>query len=238
MDSQIAQAIKLKNQPVAVVYTDSIPDGALQFQPGVWGCVIAMLTAASKGRVTAFTMETTTCPGGKVGLGFCGFQSGMEHFLSTGTVGPKPGEFYKKSPELALDYMNTLPFVTPWEHIVLKPLSVTTENENIRAVVFLVNADRLSGLTTLANFDRQEQDGVRVTFGAGCVQALRYAIIAQEQGSDLCSIGLTDPSSRKCVDQDLLSFSIPYHRFLQMEQNVTESFLTKEIWRLISRRLE
>lgn len=48
MYSKIAKAIKLKNQPIAVYRTDIKEDNVLQFKEGVWGCVIAMLNAASK----------------------------------------------------------------------------------------------------------------------------------------------------------------------------------------------
>lgn len=54
MDSKIAKAIKLKNQPIAVYRTDIKEDNALQFKEGVWGCVIAMLNAASKGKTAIF----------------------------------------------------------------------------------------------------------------------------------------------------------------------------------------
>lgn len=36
MDSKIAKAIKLKNQPIAVYRTDIKEDNALQFKEGVW----------------------------------------------------------------------------------------------------------------------------------------------------------------------------------------------------------
>lgn len=50
MDSKIAKAIKLKNQPIAVYRTDIKEDNALQFKEGVWGCVIAMLNVKAKQR--------------------------------------------------------------------------------------------------------------------------------------------------------------------------------------------
>ena len=239
MKSKIAELIKLKNQPVAVFKTDAPPEGALMFQPGKWGCVVAMLAAAAKGKTAAFTEETTTCPGGRAGMGFADFKFGvMEHFLSTGGVGPKPGEFYKKSPELAKAYMTTLPPVEKKSCVVLKPLSEVGEDETPASVIFLVNADQLSGLATLANYDLPVQDGVQLRFAAGCVQSIRYAVSGSENGNDTCWIGLTDPSARKCVDKNRLSFSIPYKRFQQMEENAEGGFLTKETWETIAKRID
>ena len=68
MKSKMKEAIKLSSQPVAVIKSNRMPEGAIHFKEGVWGCVIPMLSAASKGRTAAFCEETTTCPGGKVGM--------------------------------------------------------------------------------------------------------------------------------------------------------------------------
>lgn len=81
MDSKIAKAIKLKNQPIAVYRTDIKEDNALQFKEGVWGCVIAMLNAASKGKTAIFSQETTACMGGRAGLGLKAYDLGyIEYF--------------------------------------------------------------------------------------------------------------------------------------------------------------
>lgn len=160
----------------------------------------------------------------------------MEHFLSTGGVGPKPGEFYKQTPELAKDYMKALPEIKKSPCVVLKPLSQVSQQDAPETVIFLVNADQLSGLATLANYDMPTQDNVQVRFASGCVQSIRYAVSGKEK-NNTCWIGLTDPSARKCVDKDLLSFSIPFPRFLTMEANAAGSFLTKETWKMISKRI-
>lgn len=66
MESKLAKALRLKNHPVAVYRSDVLPEGAMQFREGVWGCVIAMLnTVAKKGRTAAFCRERVECIGGK-----------------------------------------------------------------------------------------------------------------------------------------------------------------------------
>lgn len=85
MTSKIAEAIKLQNSPIAVVWADAVPEGAAEFKAGRWGCVISLIAAvAAKGRVAAFSRETYGCWGGGVGLGFgnCyeAFPGGIEGF--------------------------------------------------------------------------------------------------------------------------------------------------------------
>lgn len=237
MDSIIRQAIKMERHPVAILKTNTAPEGALQFKEGGSGCVIAMLAAASRGKTAVFSESTTGCPGGKAGLGFGKLDPGpLSHFLSTGG-GPKPGEFYKKSPELAMDYIISMPDAIPADYVIFKPLDQVTEEETPVSVVFLVNADQLAGLVTLANYDQSAQDHVAVRFGAGCAQSILFSITDSEAGKSQCTIGITDPSARLHLDKDLLSFSIPYPRFLEMEANAESSFLTKQTWTELRKRI-
>lgn len=238
MISEIAKAIGLKNEPVAILKSDILPEQALQFREGVWGCVIAMLTAASKGKTSAFSEKTTVCPGGKVGLGFGKFRpETTEYFISVGGKGHREGEFYKESVEYGRAYTENVPQIKSKEYLVLKPLRLVTEKEIPEAVIFLVNADQLSGLVTLANYDRASQDNVQIQFGSGCAQAILYVLKHNEEGRGICTIGLTDPSARKCIDKNILSFGIPYQRYLEMERKVEGSFLTRETWGRIFKRM-
>lgn len=99
MKSIIAEAINLTTEPVALLLTDDRPEGAIQFEPGKFGCVMAMFGAsATKGKKAVFDRETYGCFGGGLGLGFGNtyekFPGGTEgfcRFLADGNEGSERG---------------------------------------------------------------------------------------------------------------------------------------------------
>lgn len=235
MESTIAKLIKLENNPVAVVQSDSCPEKVLQFRENQWGCAIAMLAAAANGKIAAFTKETTPCLGGRAGLGFEKYPLGwIENFLSN--VGERC-ERYKKNPDVAREFIcgvsNALIEKLPprKKYLLFKPLKLTEETPEV--IIFLVNADQLSGLVTLANYETARHDGAKILFGAGCAQTILYPISDKNN----CFVGLTDPSARKFIDKNLLAFSVSYEKFLELERVAEESFLTAAAWQKISRRI-
>jgi hypothetical protein len=62
-------------------------------------------------------------------------------------------------------------------------------------------------------------------------------LAASERGSRECFIGMTDPSARKVLPADIMSFSIPFKRFLEMEENADKSFFHTGTWQTICKRL-
>jgi uncharacterized protein (DUF169 family) len=152
MESAIAKSIKLQYQPVALLWSNEKPQGAMQFSENKWGCVMWLAAAAARGKSAVADAKTFGCFGGGVGLGFGnqyknfpGGEEGFCHFLSTGNAGRegglelaekiKPymttesydhflhGERYIKSPALVEKFVNLLPIKDiPEKYVVFQPL--------------------------------------------------------------------------------------------------------------------
>lgn len=155
MTSKIVEALNLKYHPVALVWSNEKPVGALEFGRDKWGCIMYHLVAAAKGRTAVIGRDTYGCLGGGVGMGFgdCykSFPGGCEgfyRFLSNGNaqeVGAEEisnviaasgntkmaddfmhGECYLKNPEATKCFVKALPIQDiPTEYVVLKPLEET-----------------------------------------------------------------------------------------------------------------
>lgn len=267
MQSAIAQALNLKTDPVALLHTDVKPAGALQFEPGKWGCVMSLFAAvATKGKTAVFDWETYGCFGGGYGLGFGdtyahfpGAHEGFCNFLSTGNAGWETGEKiaagmqaggarsefvghflhgerYKQNPWLVRSFVADLPqtsILTLYAAFI--PLADLDPAVSVpESVTFLVSPDQFSALTVLANYDRPGLENVALPWVAACQSVGILAYREAQRPQPRCVAGLVDLSARKYLrllaGAEVLTFTIPWQRFQEMEGNVAGSFLEQEPW--------
>ncbi|MBU1910263.1 MAG: DUF169 domain-containing protein [Verrucomicrobia bacterium] len=202
-------------------------------------CFIGDLAAVRRGTPLAFEAGAVTCGGGKRYLGFTQeLRPNFEYFLSCGIPGKLEGERYKKSPELVAEAMkHQRPFEAPARTLVAKRWDALEAGDEPFVVVFFAPPDVLSGLFTLANFDETEPDGVRAPFGAGCSSVIYYPFHELRSAKPKAILGMFDVSARPCVGPNLLTFAVPWPKFVRMAGNMDESFLITGSWDKVRARL-
>lgn len=71
MKSIVAQKVGLRYEPVALLWSNTKPEGALQPKPQTIGCVMNFIAQALiKGKTVVFDRDTCLCTGARAGLGF------------------------------------------------------------------------------------------------------------------------------------------------------------------------
>jgi uncharacterized protein (DUF169 family) len=267
--SGIAKAAGITMNPVAIVWTEKKPKDALEFRPGVWGCVMWFFAKVAKeGKTAVFSTATTTCAGGAMGLGFgrpldrhaARNEEGFCSFLSNGIEGAvdrkayetviaesfddhhkkmlTEGERFLKNPAVVRKWLLNLPVYDAGDrYVVMKPVHEIGEGEDVKSIVFVVNADQMAALSTLVNFRTGNvRDGIIVAASASGCQAMGVCTYAEgESATPRAVVGLTDLSARKAVrpvlGKDVLTFSVPFALYLQMEEDVSASCLELDLWK-------
>lgn len=260
MKSRIAEAINARFSPVAIVFTDDVPEGTLQFARGKWGCVMWLFASAARGRTAVADAETFGCRGGGVGLGFGNqyesWPGGIQRFcqfLSTGDVGKdsgqssdehmrrnaeqdmQEGERYIKSPELVEKYVDSLPIMqVPTRYVALIPLDRLARGQKPEVVVFTVDPHQLAAMVVLANYARESRESVIIPFAAGCQSIGILAYAEGHRNPPRAVVGQVDLSARKYVRRQLgdhvMTFAMPLAMYEEMESSVDGSFLEREPW--------
>ena len=224
--------------PVTYYYTDEADDDDLADSENKYRCLIGNLNRVREGHTFVYSAKSPGCAGGKRYTGYVQkLIPDFEYFLSCGIPGRLDGERYKKSPELVKEYLkNHPPYKAPARFLVFKRWDKNSERDNPAAVIFFALADVLSGLFTLANFDTVDPYGVTAPMGSGC-SSIMYPYEEMESDKPKCVLGMFDVSARPYVPENMLTFTVPIKRFMQMVYNMDESFLITESWNIVKQRI-
>ena len=226
--------------PIIFFYSNETVSSKLVSPPAGHRCFICELAAVRKGKSLAFDKDSVSCGGGKRYLGFTQeIMPNFEYFLSCGIEGKLEGERYIKNPELVRVLMEKMPaFRAPGRYIHFKRWDMLEKDDEPEVVIFFAGADILSGLFTLANFDREDASGVFAPFGSGCSSIVYYPYLEKKAEKPRAILGMFDVSARPCVADNILTFAVPFEKFRTMVDNMEESFLITESWGKVRKRIE
>lgn len=254
MKSILCDKLNFKLEPAAIFFTDEKPDNAFQVEPGKRVCAASLLVGAAKnGLVSVFDENTYGCPGGGVGLCFGnGFKKNnhpTEALLSRGDeVLEARGETYFRSlgmgerffdtPELVRKWADNLPYTeTAKKYVVFKPLSAVEDGETPDLVFIFANPDQISALVIMSGYFRGKSFNVSAPFSSACQTILHaYQEISKDEPTAI--MGFFDISQRGNIPKELLSFTVPFKMFKELERGAVDGCLETPAWQKIKDRFE
>ncbi len=225
--------------PLAFYYTENPGDIDRANLPKGRSCIVCELAIVRKGTPLAWNVDSLACGGARRYLGYADkMRPDFEYFLSSGIPGKMEGERYIRTPEMVKEVMAKVGCIpAKGRYIVFKRLDQLSPEEEPIALIFFAKPDVLSGLYTLANFDQVEGLGVIAPFGSGCASIVHHPLLENEKENPKAVLGMFDPSSRPCVQKEVLSFTVPMKKFVKMVSYMEESFLITGTWDLVKSRL-
>lgn len=240
-DKQPAEGISPKEGPLPTVEDEAADRVDWPSINANWTCVIGVLWRARKKKTLAyFDNKRFGCLGGAFYLGFLKPQlEAIAHYVSSGIPGQLEGEHYLESPEVTKHFFHTIdPRPAPARFCVFKPLSLFGEGETPELVVFFSRPESIAGLHQLATFVTNDFEAVMSPFGAGCANIVTWPVRYLSQGKLKAVLGGWDPSDRKFLKTDEITFSMPFELFSRMVQRWPESFLRTATWDAVRKKAE
>ncbi len=204
-----------------------------------WRCFVCDLTKVRNGTALAFDANSIPCRGGKR---YCGYEPetfpDFRYFLSYGIEGKLEGERYKKTPELVDEWQKDIHVIpSTGKYLIFKRWDLLDEEDNPDVVIFFTRGEALSGLFTLANFDRADPFGVIMPMGAGCSSLVHYPWHEGQSADPKAVVGMMDPSARPCVPLDSMTCAVPMKKFTRMVRDMDESFLITPTWDKVKKKM-
>jgi uncharacterized protein (DUF169 family) len=264
LDSQkvagLLETLGLAEEPMGMFYTGTQPEKGFSPKPGNlpsaeaeaagtidWGglftdfsCVIGNIWRARKQKTAAyFSRDQFGCLGGAFYLGYLKPQLNfIAAYVSSGIPNQVEGEHYLESAEVTRNFFETIdPRPAPARFCVFKPLSQYVEKERPELVTFFARGEVLGGLNQLATFVTNDFEAVQSPFGAGCSNIVTWPLRYLAQGKLKAVLGGWDPSDRKFLKTDELTFTVPWEMFRSFAERWPESFLTTKTWAVVQKKI-
>lgn len=238
ISEKFKDSLGMKLSPVGIMFSDKTPKDAISFKKKTRVCIMPLLFKSAKGSIVAFDNDFTKKPCARFYLGYTNWISdGIEKFLSNEKLNNRKPERFIKTKEMALSAMKAnIPDNIRTDVIIIKPLELFQKNEKPEIIIFFANTDQLSGLVYLINYSSPTEERISTPFASACSSVLTVPLKYAKQGINKAVWGLHDISARKRLPKDLMTLAMPYKLFEEMYDNIDESFLITENWKIIKNR--
>jgi uncharacterized protein (DUF169 family) len=252
----------MKEEPFGVYYADTLPEKAVGPKVGVpisreledqgkldmqevfktFSCVMCNVWLARKRQSAAFiSTEEYGCIGG---VYYCSMMKPplafIEHYVGVGIKGtPIHGERFMPSRESIRNFLTEVnPRPAPAKYCIFKPLSLFANGEEPEFVIFFARPEVLTGLFVHTVFTTGDMDCVASPFGAGCTNMVAWPLYYQQKGLEKAVIGGFDPSARKCMKPDELTFTVSLGLYRKMLAALPESMFNVDgEWKNIRKKI-
>lgn len=115
------------------------------------------------------------------------------------------------------------------KYLYMEKLENIDNNKEVEVVnLFPADLASLAKLVTLSSYDRLTSlDNVLIPDASGCQSVFGIPYNEKFQENPKSVVGLMDTLARNFVPEDMILFSMPANRFLEMANNIEGSFLDK-----------
>jgi hypothetical protein len=104
-------------------------------------------------------------------------------------------------------------------------------------VTFFARGEVLAGLCNLAAFVTDDFEIVATPFGAGCSFMVTWPLHYLAQGRPRAVLGCGDPSARKYMKPDEMSFTVPYVLYEAFLARWRDTFLETDTWKVVKKKI-
>ena len=234
----IKNKLGMKLSPVGLLFSNQLPENSLYFKKKGKGCITPLIYKSAQGRVVAFDKNSTGLPCSSFYLGYSEWIfPGIEKFLSNQSVYGRAPEKFIKNEKLAKEFLEI--YIPPNKRnntIIYKPLELFAENEKPEIVLFFANADQLSALVYLVHFGAPTEERVVTRFASACMSLFTIPLEFVKRGEKRAVWGFHDVAARKRLPKDLMTFTMTFDLFMEVYENIDESFINTENWENLKQR--
>ena len=222
---KISESVDFNYPAVGWYFSSENIENSFVFKKDKWVCMFMYIKlVVNTGKRIQFSEDHGKACGAAENFGFKDLTGEDGVFIAE-------TERFKKDLGLAQQYYKeSLEIIRPpkEKYLYMEKVESIDESREIEVINLFPDMKGLTNLTVLSGYDRERNmDNVLAPFASGCQSVFTVPYYEQTQKNPKSVIGLMDSLVRNFVPEDMISFSVPSNRVVEMANNIEGSFLDK-----------